>query len=138
MRTRGKHGQSKKKKNKKIKKYYFNRGRIKILFFCFYLHLRYGGEDLTYGLGSGPRCSGLHGILGQDEANFGLVDIKLVDIKNLLAQVKEPQASHVGLKTFGATKLGYDKKTKSPTRKKSHAHAKKLGKEIVGENTSKE
>ena len=34
-----------------------------------------GGEDLTYGLGSGPRCSGLHGILGQDEANYGLVDI---------------------------------------------------------------
>ena len=97
-----------------------------------------GGEDLTYGLGNGPRCSGLHGILGQDEANYGLVDIKLVDIKNSLAQVKEPQASHVGLKTFGAAKLGYNKKTKSPTRKKSHAHAKKFGKEIVGENTSKE
>ena len=92
-----------------------------------------GDVDLTYGPGSGPSGSGLHGTLGQDEANYGLVDIK-----NSLAQVKEPQASHVGLKTFDATKLGYNKRTKSPTRKMRHAHAKKVGNEIVGENTSKE
>ena len=97
-----------------------------------------GDVNLTYGPGRGPPGSGLHGTLGQDEANYGLGDIRLVDIKNSLAQVKEPQTSHVGLKTFGATKLGYNKRTKSPTRKMRHAYAKKVGNEIVGENTSKE
>ena len=97
-----------------------------------------GDVNLTYGPGRGPPGSGLHGTLGQDEANYGLGDNRLVDIKNSLAQVKEPQTSHVGLKTFGATKLGYNKRTKSPTRKMRHAHAKKVGNEIVGENTSKE
>ena len=73
------------------------------------------GEDFMYGLGSGPLCSGLYGVLGRTEANSGLAEIK-----NAHAQVMEPQAFHVGLKTSGVAKLGNNKKTKSPIRKKSH------------------
>ena len=63
------------------------------------------GEDFMYGLGSGPLCRGLYGVLGRTEANSGLAEIK-----NAYAQVMEPQAFHVRLKTSGVAKLGNNKK----------------------------
>jgi len=57
-----------------------------------------GGEDSTHGLGCRLHRSGPHGVLGRTKADDGLVELK-----NPLAQVMEPQLFQVGTKVLGAT-----------------------------------
>lgn len=89
------------------------------------------GEDSTQGLGSGLPSIGPQVILGQTEANKGLVEPRAP-----LSQAKEIQLFQIGPKKSGAIERGSNKRAKSPTQKKPHAHAIKSGKENVGLCTS--
>ena len=89
------------------------------------------GEDYTYGLGSRLHNSGPNGVLGRIEVSG------LANLKNPLDQEMETQIFQVGPKISSAAELGKNKKAKSPTRGKTHAHASKTGKENVRVGTSK-
>ena len=76
------------------------------------------GEDSMHGLRCGLHSSRSYGALGRTE-----VDVGLVEFKNPLAQVMEPQVFQVGPKILGATKQGSNKKAKSPNQKRfMHMH----------------
>ena len=76
------------------------------------------GEDSMHGLRCGLHSSRPYGALGRTE-----VDVGLVEFKNPLAQVMEPQVFQVGPKILGVTEQGSNKKAKSPNRKSfMHMH----------------
>ena len=63
-------------------------------------------------------------------------DVRIVETKAPIAQVMELQLFQIGPKKPGVIERGSNKKAKSPNRKKSYAHAIKLGKQNVGICTS--
>lgn len=90
-----------------------------------------GDGDLTQGIEFGLLGSGPFGDLGRT-----LVDAGPVKLNNSLANGMEPQLGQAGLKIPSSTERGRNKKAKSPTRAKRHAHAKTTEKENVRVGTS--